>query len=139
MRKLLFVLVAALAFVACKKEENSELLNSTPPEIFTLTPNIFNAEAGTIIKIKTPVPSCNMYYINENDHLLRTGVNQMPTTFPATYENDLYSLVQTSDDTFEICIKAIDKACIFHIKFSNTDKSIGHPSGAIRINYALAE
>lgn len=139
MKKLLFVIVAALAFVACEKEKNSGILDSTPPEIFSLTPNTFNAEAGTIINIKTPVPSCNMYYMNENDYLLKTGIKQMPTIFPATYENNLYSLVQTSEDTFEITIKTISQTCSFHIRFSNTDESIGHPSGTIRVNYKYAE
>ena len=139
MKKLLFVLFAALAFVACEKE-NGEIAGSVSPTKITLTPNVFNAEAGTIIKIKTPVPTYNACYFDEGNKSYDTGVEKIPVVYPSTYENDYYSLVQTAKDTYEITVKSIEKACTFTIFFRDEPNNKGHWNlGYITVNYTPAE
>ena len=153
MKKILFFIFAALvfmfaalAFVACEKEENSPLSDNTlsngsfPPKMFTLTPDVFNAEAGTVIFVKTPMPTYNVDYFNNKKESYPTGIKKIPATYPAIYENDYYSLVQTACDTYEITIKPIDKTCIFGLVFrdepSNNDRI---KLGYITVNYTSAE
>ena len=137
MKKILFILFAALAFVACDKEENSN--TSFVRTRFHLENSEYNAEAGTVIKVKTPMPSCNMFYNDELGEEYKTGVEKIPTVFPSSYENDYYSLVQTSDDTFEITVKPISKPCSFTIVFNNKSTKGQHHYGLLKVNYTPAE
>lgn len=137
MKKILFILFAALAFVACEKEKEEGAGNFPPPQLLNILPNSYNAQAGAVIKVKTPIPTYNNSY-RINSHPFDTGVDKMPMTFPASNENEYYKLVQTSADTYEITIKSFDKPCTLDVRFVNTDDEILN-FGFVTINYTPAE
>ena len=138
MKKLLFVLFAALAFVACEKEEESGKANSSPRSFISPKDIDTNAKAGTIFKFKTVVPTYHDSYRDGEGVSYDTGIEKIPAAYPSTYENDYYSLIQTANDTYEVTVKSIKKACSFTICFKNNEGN-GEISGYFPINYTPAE
>ena len=137
MKKLLFVLFAALAFVACEKDKEESAGNFQPPHMLNILPDSYNAQAGSVIKIKTPIPTYNNSY-RINDRPYDTGVDKMPISFPSGNENEYYKLVQTSADTYEITINPFNKPYKLDVRFVNTDDEVLN-FGFVTINYTPAE
>ena len=149
MKKILFMLFAALAFVACNNEEEKYSTGGVVPIAFRIYPDTYTAEAGTIIKIKTPVPTVHFAYYDElpgvpvEDGLRLNSTNieeddPASLSFPYTYENEYYSLIQTDVWSYEITVKELDKPCKFGLRFGGNQGGIGL-SGSIIINYVLSE
>lgn len=140
MKKILFILFAALAFVACEKEnpeENFRMVNGNQPMVFDINPEAYNVESEAVIKIKTPIPTFNSTYAIDW-FSFSTGVKEIPKEFPLSNENEYYKLIQTSADTYEITIKSFDKPYKLNVNFINTDDKILN-IGHITINYTPAE
>lgn len=138
MKKILFILFAALAFVACEKDGESGKANSSPRSFISPKDIDTNAKAGTVFKFKTVMPTYNDSYRDGDGIKYDTGINKIPVAYPSTYENDYYSLVQTANDTYEVTIKSIEKACTFTLFFRGKE-DIGATSGYFLINYTPAE
>lgn len=125
MRKLIIAMLAALAFVACEKEEKVPYQScpGIPSEEFLISPNYYDVEAGAVVKINTPIPSFHLGYITMGK-LWSTDYDFDPESYPVTYENDYYSLVQTSATSYEITIKDIDESCGILLQFRGKESDI---------------
>ena len=127
MKKLLFVLFAALAFVACEKEENRDttqqdnpkkveeelpLLNSSPR--FKCSPDyIVSPSEGLTFAIQTssiPIIHNKTYVGNMNN--IETQIleceNEL-TSQPYTVDRELYSIKQINECTYQIEIKPFNE------------------------------
>jgi hypothetical protein len=149
MKKILFILLLACTFAACSKEEEKYSTGGVTPIAFRIYPDTYTAEAGTVIKVKTPVPTVHFAYYDElpgvpaenGMRLNSTNIgedNPMSLSFPYTYENEYYSLIQTDVWSYEITVKELDKPCKFGLRFGVNDCGIPL-GGGIMINYVLSE
>ena len=102
MKKLLFILSAFFAVVAC---DNSE--EYATPVVFT--PAYFEIEANTggTYAFTTDVPAYVRYvHYAHYDYYPTRGGNkwERPKTLPATHELGWFSITQLTDTTFEVTI-----------------------------------
>ena len=97
MKKILFVMFAALAFVACEKEaEKKNFPHMNPQKISCLD------KSGMSFEIKSDIPSRFTfvgYTYNEENN----------TTLTESMDTDLYHIVQVDEYTYNVTIKPFSK------------------------------
>ena len=113
MKKILFVLMAALAFVACQKEENKEknFPQMNPQKISCLD------KSGMSFELKSDIPSRFSFvgYTYKEDNNSTTIIESMDT--------DLYSITQVDEYTYKVTIKPFSK----EVGIAFTFKAIHNP------------
>ena len=98
MRKILFVMVAALAFVACDKEEK---LNWDRPQLSPKVSSCMESEGKTmVLKSDIPAEFIVAFFIPENSTEPIKGKELHET------DNDIYNITQVDEYTFRITVKS---------------------------------
>ena len=97
MKRIIFVLMAALAFVACQKEEPKK--ERIVPVLY---PNAISCldNAGMILEIKSDIPS--MFYAAL---LMKEGEKEGDDHFIYETSNDRYHITQIDEYTYQLTIK----------------------------------
>ena len=121
MRKILFILFAALVFVACNKEEVSYVKCELMPEILTLP-----AEKETTFTVRASVPAFifTCAYESSDDPITNFAYSLrsfIPSSYPYVYDSkkhplldgvtrwemfrDVYCIEQVDETTFKFTVK----------------------------------
>ena len=102
MRKILFVLVAALAFVACDKEKDEQIWSFpkiSPTPVYSCLDN-----SGMIIEVKSDIPS-KFTYATISKKREKSEVEEDIAKNLYETENEIYKITQIDDYTYQITIK----------------------------------
>ena len=114
MRKILFVMFAALAFVACDKEEGKKYyLPQMEPQIISCLDN-----SGMSFEIKSDIPSKFKFvgytYKDDDDS----------TTLSESMDTDLYNIIQLDEYTYKVTIKPFSKQVGIAFAFEAIDNPL---------------
>ena len=101
MRKILFVLVAALAFVACKEKDEQiwSFPKISPTPVYSCLDN-----SGMIIEVKSDIPS-KFTYATISKKREKSEVEEDIAKKLYETENEIYKITQIDDYTYQITIK----------------------------------
>ena len=102
MKKILFMLFAALAFVACDKEEdkpNWSFPKISPTPVYSCLDN-----SGMIIEVKSDIPS-KFTYATISKKREKSEVEEDIAKKLYETENEIYKITQIDDYTYQITIK----------------------------------
>ena len=102
MKKILFFIFAALAFVACDKEKDEQIWNFpkiSPTPVYSCLDN-----SGMIIEVKSDIPSKFTYAtISKKREKLEIEEDIAKKLYET--ENEIYKITQIDDYTYQITIK----------------------------------
>ena len=119
MKKILFMLFAALAFVACDKEEDEQIWSFpkiSPTPVYSCLDN-----SGMIIEVKSDIPS-KFTYATISKKREKSEVEEDIAKKLYETENEIYKITQIDDYTYQITIKPfIDHRQVAFIIVSQED------------------
>ena len=102
MKKILFVMFAALAFVACDKEKDEQIWSFpkiSPTPVYSCLDN-----SGMIIEVKSDIPS-KFTYATISKKREKSEVEEDIAKKLYETENEIYKITQIDDYTYQITIK----------------------------------
>ena len=102
MKKILFMLFAALAFVACDKEKDEQIWSFpkiSPTPVYSCLDN-----SGMIIEVKSDIPS-KFTYATISKKREKSEVEEDIAKKLYETENEIYKITQIDDYTYQITIK----------------------------------
>ncbi len=102
MKKILFFIFAALAFVACDKEKDEQIWSFpkiSPTPVYSCLDN-----SGMIIEVKSDIPS-KFTYATISKKREKSEVEEDIAKKLYETENEIYKITQIDDYTYQITIK----------------------------------
>ena len=129
MRKILFVMFAVIAFVACQKEEPKK--ERIVPVLY---PNAISCldNAGMTLEIKSDIPS--MFYAAL---LMKEGEKEGDDHFIYETSNDRYRITQIDEYTYQLTIKSFVEKDRMVFYFANPTNTYRHGFIVVTCGYEL--